>query len=56
MDRTPTAGKYLLVRSLFEKCGKIWKNGRLCGRLWPIGEILHGRLWPDRDLKGICYT
>ena len=24
-----------MVCPLFEKCGKIWKNGRFSGRLWP---------------------
>ena len=32
---TPIGGKYFLGRSILEKCGKIWKNGRFSGRLRP---------------------
>ena len=32
---TPMCGKYFLEGSILEKCGKIWKNGRFSGRLWP---------------------
>ena len=28
-------GKYFLKCSILEKYGKIWKNGRFSGRLWP---------------------
>ena len=32
---TPICGKYVFKGSILEKCGKIWKNGRFSGRLWP---------------------
>ena len=32
---TPICGKYFLDCSFLEKRGKIWKNGRFSGRLWP---------------------
>ena len=32
---TPICGRYFLNSSILEKCGKIWKNGRFSGRLWP---------------------
>ena len=32
---TPICGLYILGGSILEKCGKIWKNGRFSGRIWP---------------------
>ena len=28
-------GFYILIGSVLEKCGKIWKNGCFSGRIWP---------------------
>ena len=28
-------GYYFFVGSNLEKCGKLWKNGRFSGRIWP---------------------
>ena len=28
-------GKYILVGSNLEKCGKFWENSRFSGRIWP---------------------
>ena len=28
-------GSYFLFGSNLEKCGKMWKNGRFSGRIWP---------------------
>ena len=33
--RTPVSGKYFFIGSDLEKCGKIWKNSRFSGRIWP---------------------
>ena len=49
---TSICGEYFLHGSFLENCGKIWKNGHFSGRLRWIGEIPHGRLWPDWGLKG----
>ena len=32
---TPIGGKYILVGSNLEKCGKFRENGRCSGRIWP---------------------
>ena len=32
---TPMSGSYFFGDSIFEKYGKIWKNGHFSGRIWP---------------------
>ena len=32
---TPVGGKYILVCSNLEKCGKSWKKHRFSRRIWP---------------------
>ena len=44
------AGGYFLVRSLLEKCRIFLKNGRFYDGYGRIGEIPHGRIWPDWGL------
>ena len=29
------SGSYFLYGFILEKCGKLWKNGRFSGRIWP---------------------
>ena len=45
-------GKYILVGSNLEKCGKFRekKTAVFPGGYGRIGEILHGRIWPDWGL------
>ena len=47
---TPISGSYFLWGSILEKCRKFWKNGLFPGRYGRIGEIPHGRIWPDWGL------
>ena len=35
---TPTCGKYFLEGSIFEKCGKMWKNGRFPAATAGLGK------------------
>ena len=49
----------LFSGSNLEKCGQFWKNvenfGKMAvfpGKYGRIGEIPHGRIWPDWGLKG----
>ena len=32
---THMSGSYFLYGSILENCGKLWKNGRFSGRIWP---------------------
>ena len=45
----PLSDRYFLAGSLFEKYGK---TAAFLGSYGRIGEIPHGRLRPDRGLKG----
>ena len=41
---------YSLVDSILEKYGKFGKTAVFPGGYGRIGEILHGRIWPDWGL------
>ena len=45
-------GKYFFAGSNLEKCGKFGKTAVFLGGYGHIGEIPHGRIWPDWGLKG----
>ena len=40
-------GYYIFVGSNLEKYGKFWKTAVFSGGYGRIGEIQHGRIWPD---------
>ena len=42
-------GYYFLVGFNLEKCGNLGKTAIRYGR---IGDMQHGRIWPDWGLKG----
>ena len=44
------AGGYFLVCSLLEKCEFFGKMAVFLGGYGRIGEIPHGRIWPDWGL------
>ena len=45
-------GLYFFAGSNLEKCGKFWKMAVFPGGYGRIGEIPHGRIWPDWGLYG----
>ena len=47
---TSMSGSYFMYGSILEKCGQFWKNNHFLGGYGRIGEIPHGRIWPDRGL------
>ena len=47
---TPMSGLYLLYGFILEKCGNSLKNSCFPGGYGRIGEISHGRIWPDWGL------
>ena len=50
---TPMGGCYFLLGSNLEKYGKFWKTAVFPGGYGRIGEIPHGRIWPDWGLKRV---
>ena len=44
------SGSYFLYGSILDKCGFFFKTAVFPGRYGRIGEILHGRIWPDWGL------
>ena len=44
---TPVSGLYFLQGSTLENFGKFWKTAVFPGGFGRIGEIPHGRIWPN---------
>ena len=47
------SGSYLLVGSNLQRCEKIGKMGVFLDGYGQIGEIPHGRIWPDWVYRGL---
>ena len=47
---TSMSGSYFLYGSILEKCGNFGKTAVFPGGYGRIGEIPHGRIWPDWGL------